>query len=209
MSSRKVLPTKINLINLRRQIRLIRTIKRLLENKREVLLLYLRQYADEYEKVYNEVSKVLSDVYSTYLQGVASEGLSTIQTYADSIPSSLNVNTSIKVLFGVKIPVVDLDESTIQQQPFGNLEISPYILKSREQMSYAFKKILTLIEIESSIRALSGELRKTQRLINAIDTSILPFYQSSSKYIKSVLDDRTREEFTRLKMVRKLLQRRR
>lgn len=88
MSSRKVLPTKINLINLRRQIRLIRTIKRLLENKREVLLLYLRQYADEYEKVYNEVSKVLSDVYSTYLQGVASEGLSTIQTYADSIPSS-------------------------------------------------------------------------------------------------------------------------
>ncbi len=48
--SQKVLPTKINLIQFRRQLRLITVIKRLLENKREVLLLYLRTYASEYEK---------------------------------------------------------------------------------------------------------------------------------------------------------------
>ncbi len=50
MSSRRVLPTKINLISMRNQLKLIRVIKRLLENKREVLLIYLRTYINEYEK---------------------------------------------------------------------------------------------------------------------------------------------------------------
>lgn len=209
MSSRKILPTKINLINLRRQIRLTRTIKRLLENKREVLLLYLRQYADEYEKTYGEVSKVLSDVYSTYLKGVSAEGIATIEQFANSVPSSLEVKSNTKLLFGVRIPIVELNEESIQKQPFGDVEISPYILKSREEIAEAFKKILLLVEMESAIRSLTLELRKTQRLINAIDTSILPYYNSSAKYIKSVLDDRTREEFSRLKMIRRVLQRRR
>ncbi|MFP3197089.1 MAG: V-type ATP synthase subunit D [Sulfolobaceae archaeon] len=209
MSSRKILPTKINLINLRRQIRLTRTIKRLLENKREVLLLYLRQYADEYEKTYGEVSKVLSDVYSTYLKGVSAEGIATIEQFASSVPPSLEVKSNTKLLFGVRIPIVELNEESIQKQPFGDVEISPYILKSREEIAEAFKKILLLVEMESAIRSLTLELRKTQRLINAIDTSILPYYNSSAKYIKTVLDDRTREEFSRLKMIRRVLQRRR
>ena len=209
MSSRKILPTKINLINLRKQIRLTRTIKRLLENKREVLLLYLREYAAEYEKLYEEVSKVLKDVYSTYLLGVSEEGISTIERYANSIPANLQVKSDIKILFGVKIPIVKLDENSIQPQPFGNIEISPYITKAREEIAEVFKKILELVEMESAIRSLSAELRKTQRLINSIDSYILPYYTSSEKYIKSVLEDRSREEFVRLKMIRKILQRRR
>jgi V/A-type H+-transporting ATPase subunit D len=180
-----------------------------LENKREVLLLYLRQYADEYEKTYGEVSKVLSDVYSTYLKGVSAEGIATIEQFASSVPSSLEVKSNTKLLFGVRIPIVELNEESIQKQPFGDVEISPYILKSREEIAEAFKKILLLVEMESAIRSLTLELRKTQRLINAIDTSILPYYNSSAKYIKSVLDDRTREEFSRLKMIRRVLQRRR
>jgi len=209
MSSRRILPTKLNLINLRRQIRLTRNIKRLLENKREVLLIYLREYAAEYERLYGEVSQVLKDVYSTYLLGVSEEGISNVESYANSIPASLQVKSDLKVLFGVKIPIAKLDEKSIQPQPFGDLEISPYIIKSREEIAEAFKKILELVEMESAIRSLSTELRKTQRLINSIDSYILPYYNSSAKYIKGVLDDRTREEFVRMKMIRRVLQRRR
>lgn len=209
MSSRKILPTKINLINLRKQIRLTRNIKRLLENKREVLLIYLREYAAEYEKLYNEVSQVLKDTYTTYLMGVSSEGISSVERYANSIPPNLQVKSDLKILFGVRIPIVKLDENSIQPQPFGDVEVSPYIIKSREEIAEAFKKILELVEMESAIRSLSAELRKTQRLINSIDSYILPYYTSSAKYIKGVLDDRIREEFVRLKMIRRVLQRRR
>ncbi|NON61866.1 V-type ATP synthase subunit D, partial [Acidianus sp. RZ1] len=82
MSSNKVLPTKLNLINFKSQLKLIRNIKRLLENKREVLLIYLRSYILEYEKLYNEVNKSLKRAYSSFLQGVVDEGINNTRNIA-------------------------------------------------------------------------------------------------------------------------------
>ncbi|ACP48363.1 V-type ATPase, D subunit [Sulfolobus islandicus Y.N.15.51] len=207
--SQKVLPTKINLIQFRRQLRLITVIKRLLENKREVLLLYLRTYASEYEKIYNEVNEEMKKVYESYLQAVASEGISNIEEIALSQKPSLEVSSSIKVIFGVKVPTIKLDKSTIPSKPFSDVETSPYLSESYEEMTEAFNKIIELVELESTIRSLVSELRKTQRLINSIDNYILPFYRGSIKFIKQILEDRQREEFSRLKIIRRILQRRR
>lgn len=207
-SSRKILPTKINLIMLKRQYRFARSLKRLLENKREVLLLYLRTYSDEYEKVFNEVSKWLKDVYTNYLNAVTVDGFETIKSIADSQKSILQVRSELKYVFGVKIPVVKLDEKSIPEKPISELELSPYLSKSYDELQVTLKQLLALIEIESTIRSLVAELRKTQRLINALDNYILPSFQNSIKYINLVLQDRMREEFVRLKMIRKVLRRR-
>ncbi|AEB94474.1 MAG: V-type ATP synthase subunit D [Metallosphaera sp.] len=209
MSSRKVLPTKINLISMRNQLKLIRVIKRLLENKREVLLIYLRTYVNEYEKIYNEVNEALRGVYDSYLKAVVDEGISNIEMIASSQVSSLQLRSSTKVIFGVKIPVTEIDESTIPPKPFSEVEISPHLSEAFDNMKATLVKVIKLVELESTIRSLVAELRKTQRLINAIDTSILPFYNSSVKYIRSILNDRSREEFVRLKVTRRILQRRR
>ncbi|MEM0173005.1 MAG: V-type ATP synthase subunit D [Sulfolobaceae archaeon] len=207
MSSQKVLPTKINLINIRRQLRLVRIIKRLLENKREVLLLYLRTYASEYEKLFSEVNDSLKELYKTYLDAVIDEGISRIESLAESQKSSLEVNVKTRVIFGVKLPSIKLNESSIPSRILSDLETSPYLVKSYEMVRVILPKIFQLIELESIIRGLASELRSTQKLINSIDNYILPFYTSSVRYIKGVLEDRAREEFTRLKMIRRILQR--
>jgi len=207
MSSRKVLPTKINLINIRRQLRLVRVIKRLLENKREVLLLYLRTYATEYEKLFTEVSESLKGLYSTYLDAVVDDGISRIESLAESQKNSLEVDVKTRIIFGVKLPSIKLNEASIPSRSLSDLETSPYLVKSYEMVRNILPKIFQLIELESIIRGLASELRSTQKLINSIDNYILPFYTSSVKYIKGVLEDRAREEFIRLKMIRRILQR--
>ncbi|BDC19681.1 V-type ATP synthase subunit D [Acidianus sp. HS-5] len=209
MSSNKVLPTKLNLIRFKSELKLVSTIKRLLESKREVLLIYLRTYAAEYEKLYNEVNEALKKTYNSYMQAVVDEGMTTIEKIADSQSHSLSVSSSLKVIFGVKIPVIQLNESSIPEKPFSEVETSPYLSEAYDEMRDTLLKVVQLVELESTIRSLAAELRRTQRLINAIDTSILPFYRSSVKYIKSVLDDKAREEFVRLKITRKILERRR
>ncbi|QKQ99514.1 V-type ATP synthase subunit D [Metallosphaera tengchongensis] len=209
MSSRKVLPTKINLISMRNQLKLIRVIKRLLENKREVLLIYLRTYISEYEQMYNEVNKSLGQVYDRFMRAVVDEGIGSIENIAYSQADSLQLRTSTRVIFGVKIPVTEMLESSIPPKPFSEVETSPYLSEAYDQMKETLVKVIKLVELESTIRSLVSELRKTQRLINAIDTSILPFYNGSVKYIRSILNDRSREEFVRLKVTRRILQRRR
>lgn len=209
MSSTKVLPTKINLIRFRAELRIIINIKRLLENKREVLLIYLRSYAVEYEKIYSEVSKALKGAYDSFLQAVADEGLSNIELIANTQSKSLFVSSSTKVIFGVKIPFININEKTIPEKPFSEVETSPYLSEAYDRIKEALVKVIKLVELESIIRSLVNELRRTQRIINAIDTSILPFYTSSIKYIRSILNDKSREEFVRLKVIRRVLQKRR
>jgi V/A-type H+-transporting ATPase subunit D len=209
MSSRKVLPTKINLISFRNQLKLIRVIKRLLENKREVLLIYLRTYVNEYEKIYNEVNKELSVVYESFMKAVVDEGISSIEMIANSQSSSMELKSFTKVIFGVKIPITEISEDAIPVKPFSEVETSPHLSEAYEEMRKTMVKVIKLVELESTIRSLVSELRRTQRLINAIDTSILPFYNNSVKYIRSILNDRSREEFVRLKVTRRILQRRR
>lgn len=209
MSSRKVLPTKINLIGFRNQLKLIRVIKRLLENKREVLLIYLRTYVNEYEKIYNEVNKELAGVYESFMKAVVDDGISSIDMIANSQSNSLELKSFTKVIFGVKIPITEISEDAIPPKPFSEVETSPHLSKAYDDMRKAMVKVIKLVELESTIRSLVSELRRTQRLINAIDTSILPFYNNSVKYIRSILNDRSREEFVRLKVTRRILQRRR
>ncbi|MEM4884445.1 MAG: V-type ATP synthase subunit D, partial [Saccharolobus sp.] len=111
--SQRILPTKINLIQLRRQLRNIVSIKRLLENKREVLLLYLRTYTADYERMYNEVNEVMKQVYNSYLQAVAAEGITNIEGIAYSQKPSLDVSTSMRVIFGVRVPVLRINQSSM------------------------------------------------------------------------------------------------
>lgn len=207
--SQRILPTKINLIQLRRQLRNIVSIKRLLENKREVLLLYLRTYTADYERMYNEVNEVMKQVYNSYLQAVAAEGITNIEGIAYSQKPSLDVSTSMRVIFGVRVPVLRINQSSIPPKPFSDIETSPYLSESYEKMSDALNKVIHLVELESTIRLLVEELRKTQRLINSIDNYVLPFYNRSVKYIRQILEDRQREEFFRLKIIRRVLERRR
>lgn len=209
MSSRKILPTKINLITLKRNVKLVRVIKRLLENKREVLLLYLRNFANEYEKYFNEVSAELKEIYGEYLDAISVEGLDRMSKIATSTPSSLMITTNVRTVFGVKIPTLTVDKQTIPAQSLGVLEVTPKLVRSQERLKDTLDKIIRLAELEATIRLLVLELKKTQRLINAVDYSILPSYNSSLKYIKMVLEDRQREEFVRLKVVRRILDRRR
>ncbi|MEM0164773.1 MAG: V-type ATP synthase subunit D [Saccharolobus sp.] len=207
--SQRILPTKINLIQLRRQLRNIVSIKRLLENKREVLLLYLRTYTADYERMYNEVNEVMKQVYNSYLQAVAAEGITNIEGIAYSQKPSLDVSTSMRVIFGVRVPILRINQSSIPPKPFSDIETSPYLSESYEKMSDALNKVIRLVELESTIRLLVEELRKTQRLINSIDNYVLPFYNRSVKYIRQILEDRQREEFFRLKTIRRVLERRR
>ncbi|MEM1873327.1 MAG: V-type ATP synthase subunit D, partial [Acidilobaceae archaeon] len=68
----------------------------------------------------------------------------------------------------------------------------------RELVPYMLK----LAEYDQAIKRLIEELKDTQRLINALDYVILPSYAQAIKYVKGVLEERMREDFSRLKVIK-------
>jgi len=110
-----------------------------------------------------------------------------------------------RAAFGIKIPVLSIDRESMQkpEYPPGT---TPYSLDvSIELLREALEEIVKLAEAEATLKRLIEELRRTQKLINAIDYLIIPNYVNAIKRIRNVLEERMREEFIRLKLMKKKL----
>ena len=61
---------------------------------------------------------------------------------------------------------------------------------------------LVLAEVENSIYRLTNSIRKTQTRANALQNIVIPRYESIVKYISGSLEEKEREEFSRMKVIK-------
>jgi V/A-type H+-transporting ATPase subunit D len=77
---------------------------------------------------------------------------------------------------------------------------------SLDEAGAAFRDVLALIpELSRQVTAvwrLAGELRKTQRRVNALQHIFIPQYEETMLFIVSSLEEREREETFRLKLLK-------
>jgi len=205
----RVLPTKINLIRLRRELATLKRIRRVIEEKRDVLLLYIRQLGAEYRKAYEDAARKLAEAYRDFYSALAAiGGLEQAKPVIERVPESLRVEVVPRILFAIKTSGFQLRKETIPREAFSALRLSARAVEARDKLVEALSSLVKVVEAETALRRLLQELRETQRLLNALDYNIIPSYESSIKYIKLVLDDRMREEVVRLKTLKRRLERR-
>jgi len=60
-----------------------------------------------------------------------------------------------------------------------------------------------LAEIEASVYKLATEIKRTQKRANALQNIQIPKYESMVKNISEVLEEKEREDFFRLKVLKK------
>jgi V/A-type H+-transporting ATPase subunit D len=80
---------------------------------------------------------------------------------------------------------------------------------SLDQAMMRFRETLPLLaelaELETAVIRLAHELRKTQRRCNALSKTFIPAHEQTVSYIAESLEERERESFTILKMIRNRL----
>jgi len=207
--SRRVLPTKINLINLKQRKKVVERIRKLLEDKRDILLIYLRKAIADYQKYYDKYSEHLEKAYEYLIMAEVQSGSLNLKQEVMYIPETLKAQIFTRSAFGVKIPVIEFREASEPTKAVSALYASPYSDKAIKEIEEAMKYLNQAINAEMSMYRIMNELRKTQRLINAVKYSILPEIENNIRFIKRALDDHQREEFVRLKLIRQKLQQRR
>jgi V/A-type H+-transporting ATPase subunit D len=89
---------------------------------------------------------------------------------------------------------------------YGFADTSVAVDRASKQMRRVLPSIFRAAEFENTIFRLAKELEKTQRLLNALEYMIIPRYEDSIRYIQQTLEEREREEFTRLKHVKKVFE---
>ena len=60
-----------------------------------------------------------------------------------------------------------------------------------------------LAEVENSVYRLADNVKKTQKRANALKNIMIPRFEETVKFITDALEEKDREEFSRLKVIKR------
>ena len=124
----------------------------------------------------------------------------------DRIAEAVEVDDSLTLRYrsvmGVELPIVKLKDSTpglYYGLDSTNSQLDDVYLRFCEVK----RLTVELAEVESSVYRLAGAIQKTQKRANALSNIMIPQFTATIKYITEVLEEKEREDFSRLKVIKK------
>lgn len=199
--AQQVFPTKSNLMATKRSLTLARQGYDLMDRKRNILVREMMQLIDRAATIQDRISAAYAEAYAAIQR--ANITLGSVGDYAASVPVEQGLKVGYRSVMGVEIPTVSLQPSA----PIG-LYYSLETTNGTLDVAYLkFNEVKTLTvelaEVESSVLRLAGAIRKTQKRANALGNVQIPRMRGTIKYIDEVLDEKEREDFSRLKVIKK------
>lgn len=102
---------------------------------------------------------------------------------------------------GVEIPSIDYEEKKAATEY--DFFTTPSCLDDAYLKFNEVKNLtIRLAEIENSVYRLASNIKKTQKRANSLKNIMIPRYEKISADIQNVLEEKEREEFTRLKVIK-------
>ncbi len=198
----QVFPTKGNLIKIKKSLELARTGFDLLDRKRNILVRETMALIDTAKEIQSLINTTYAKAYEA-LQA-ANVTLGIVDEIAAGIPVENGVSISYRSVMGVEIPSVTLDANP-RKNYFGYQRTSMQLDEAYARFDDVKRLTARLAEIENSVYRLAQGIRKTQKRANALKNIIIPRFDGQVKFISDALEEKEREEFSRLKVIKKTL----
>lgn len=197
----KVVPTKGNLIAMKKSLQLANLGYNLMDQKRNVLIKEMMTLLDDVKIIRDQITSSYQEAYDALQEANISMGL--ISTIVNSTPEDYGISIAYRSVMGVEIPKISYN-----QQP---LKMTYDIERSNSKVDYAYNcfykvKQLTVLlaEVENSVYRLANTIRKTQKRANALKNISIPRFEATVKVITEALEEKEREEFTRQKVIKEM-----
>ena len=203
-----VTATKIELFKYKRSTQVASMVQKILDDKRKVLLKNIEEMIAEAQKTRGGIWDPLQDIYQSVNESYLSLGVGTVDSVAQSTPGVMEVESDVKRVVDVTIPVLSVTEKDTKSIPYGFADTNASIDRGAKLIKDLLPKICKAAEYENSIFSLAKALEKTQKLLNALENVIIPQYKQRVRFILATLEEREREEFARLKKVKASMEKR-
>ena len=190
MAEQQVFATKGNLILYKKALKLAALGYELLDRKRNILIREFMSLVDKAGELRGSIEDTYKEAYSALQLANISMGL--VTPYANCIPVETGVEISTRSVMGVELPKV-----TLKERP---LKVTYGFSQTDSQLDRAY--LAFLAEVENSIYRLSVAIKKTQRRANALQNIIIPRNEHIVKFITDSLEEKDREEFSRMKVIK-------
>lgn len=196
-------PTKGNLILAKNSLALATQGYGLMDKKRNILLRELMGLIDRAKEIQSEIDTTYTSAYLALQKANIELGIHFVEEIAASLPVEDSVKIKVRSIMGTEIPLVEYTPEKPDKPPYSFFSTSD----SLDDACKAFEKVkeltLALSAVETSAYRLANSIKKTQKRANALKNITIPSYQALVTNISNSLEEKDREEFTRLKVIKR------
>ncbi len=196
-----MVPTKGNLIVAKNTLALSKVGYALLDKKRNILIREMMNLIDEAKSLQSKIESTFTNAYSALEQANIDVGIETVEKIGYAIDVDDRLDIKFRSVMGVEIPIVVLPDEKMKPE-YGMKNTASSLdeaVSSFVKVKYMTKQ---LAQIETSVFRLADSIKKTQKRANALKNIMIPRYEEETKNIQNALDEKEREEFSRLKVIK-------
>lgn len=202
-----IAPTKANLLSAQSTLEFSKKGYELLDKKRNVLIRELMSIMKRAEELQEKINSIFQEAYEALKIANITLGVNQVYEVACSIPLMEEFDILHKSVMGVEIPKIKYEKKPLEH--YYSFYHTNTALDIALTKFYEVKYLLLeLAEVEDSIFKLAIEVKRTQKRANALKNIQIPKYEKIVKVISEVLEEKEREDFFRLKTLKKKLKRR-
>ena len=204
MGVNDVKPTRSELIELKKKIKLSESGHKLLKMKRDGLIL-------EFFEILNKAKDVRSELDASFTEasekiGIAKsvEGTITVKSTAFALKDAPQIEVESHNIMGVVVPKIESSSvrKPLNKRGYGILGSSSYIDEAADSYEILVEKIILAAEIETTMKRLLDDIEKTKRRVNALEFKVIPDLTEGMVFIQLRLEEMERENTFRLKRIK-------
>lgn len=199
----QTVPTKGNLINLKQQYQFSQQGHDLLERKRNIIMKELVDLIEQAKEIQERISTIFAKAYEALQLANLDLGIENVEEYADGVPEYEDLKIRFRSVMGVEVPEILREEKPKIEIPYEIYRTDAAL----DEAYISFKTVLSLIieaaMIENKVYKLAYEAQKTKKRVSALENIVIPQLKQSIKFIQDTLEELDREEFFKLKMIKR------
>ena len=199
-----VKPTRSELLELKRKIKLSEKGHKLLKMKRDTLIM-------EFFKVLGRAKNLRSQLLEQYRLAerkislaMSAEGVIPVKSASFALMDKPQIRLESKNVMGVVVPLIETRgiRKRAGERGYGIIGTSARIDEAARAYEELVENIIVAAEVETTIRKLLDEIDRTRRRVNALEFKVIPELTEAAALIRFRLEELERENIFRLKRIK-------
>jgi len=204
MPRMEVKPTRSELLEVKRKIKLTKSGYKILKMKRDGLIIEFFKILEQAKQIREKVVKDYDEAMQKIGVALAVDGAVPVRSAAYALRLHPEVTLRSKNVMGLVVPEIETNsiKSTVDQRGYGVIGTSTYIDEATRAFENLVETMVQAAEIETTMKKLLDEIEKTKRRVNALEYKVIPELQEAEDFIELRLEEMERENIFRLKRIK-------
>ncbi len=204
MPTADVKPTRSELLEIKKKIKLTKSGYKILKMKRDGLIMEFFKILEQAKDIRDKVNRDYDEAMRCIAVAKAVDGAIAVQSAAFALKTHPELSLRSKNIMGIVVPEIEANSirTPMDQRGYGVIGTSVYIDEAAKAFENLVETIIEAAEIETTMKKLLEEVEKTKRRVNALEFKVIPELQEAEAFIRLRLEEMERENTFRLKRVK-------